>query len=237
MDEIPSIPQLPLKSILCDWRDNYGQSVSQVTVRNQSTKDNVGTLPLYSYTQPAPTPQPLTFMTWNNLDTSNANDSTAIVLVVKPSLLAQLSHLHVCNSLSPFYLGVVTSTILQNELKSHLSNIDIYLPSENDIFIFSRSCTVDVAKEAVALVLELAVPVGEREIVLTEEVFESVTALLNGEKDARAEYGDQHDLYNHVAEISDEDVDEMEETVCVDTIALCTSRRGRQIRRPLRLDL
>ena len=45
-------------------------------------------------------------------------------------------------------------------------------------FIFSRSCTVDVAKEAVALVLELAVPVGEREIVLTEEVFESVTALV-----------------------------------------------------------
>ena len=50
-----------------------------------------------------------------------------------------------------------------------------------------------------------------------------------------AEYGDQHDLYNHAAEISDEDVDETEETVCVDTIALCTSRRGRQIRRPLRL--
>ena len=205
-------------------------------------------LPLYSYTQPAPTPQPLTFMTWNSLDTSNANNSTVLstavvlfqcetALVVKPSLLAQLSHLHVCNSSSPFYLGVVTSTILQNELESHLSNIDIYLPSENDIFIFSRSCTVDVAKEAVALVLELTVPVGEREIVLTEEVFESVTALLNGEKDARAEYGDQHDLYNHVAEISDEDVDEMEETVCVDTIALCTSRRGRQIRRPLRLDL
>ena len=148
-----------------------------------------------------------------------------------------MSHLHVCNSSSSFYLGVVTSTILQNELESHLSNIDIYLPSENDIFIFSRSCTVDVAKEAVALVLELTVPVGEREIVLTEEVFESVTAFLNGEKDARAEYGDQHDLYNHVAEIFDEDVDEMEETVCVDTIALCTSRRGRQIRRPLRLDL
>ena len=101
-------------------------------------------------------------------------------------------------------------------------------------FLFSAE---DVAKEAVALVLELTVPVGERELVLTEEVFESVTALLNGEKDARAEYGDQHDLYNHVAEISDEDVDEMEETVCVDTIALCTSRRGRQIRRPLRLDL
>ena len=111
-------------------------------------------------------------MTWHSLHTSNANDSTVLstavvlfqcqtALVVKPSLLAQLSHLYVCNSSSPFYLGVVTSTILQNELEWHLSNIDI--------FIFSRSCTVDVAKEAVALVLELTVPVGEREIVLTEE--------------------------------------------------------------------
>ena len=139
-----------------------------------------------------------------------------------------------CNSSSPFYLRVVNSIILKNELESHLSNIDIYLPSETDIFIFSRSCTVDVAKEAVALILELTVPVGEKEIVLTEE---SVTALLNGEKDARAEYGDQHDFYNHAVEISDEDVDEMEETVLMDTIALCTSRRGRQIGRPLRLDL
>ena len=157
-------------------RDNYGQSVPQVTVKNRSTKDNVGTLPLYSYTQPAPTPQPLTFMTLNSLETSNVNDSTVLstavvlfqcqtALVVKPSLVAGLSRLHVCNSSSPFYLGVVTSTILQNELESHLSNIDIYFPSENDIFIFSRSCTVDVAKEAVALVLELAVPVGEKEIV------------------------------------------------------------------------
>ena len=81
-------------------------------------------------------------------------------------------------------------------------------------------------------VLELTVPVEEKEIVLTEEVFESIIALLNGEKDARAEYGDQHELYNHAAEISDEDVDELEET-----IALRTSRRGRQIRRPLRLDM
>ncbi|KAL9978526.1 hypothetical protein ACROYT_G016052 [Oculina patagonica] len=81
--EIPSIPQMPLKSmppvdqkILCDWRDNYGQSVPQVTVRNQYTKDDVGTLPVYSYTQPAPTPQPLTFITSDSLETSNANDST-----------------------------------------------------------------------------------------------------------------------------------------------------------------
>ena len=58
--DVPNIPQLPRKSmtspdqrILRDWRDNYGQPVVQVTVRNQSTKDNVGTLPLYAYTKPS----------------------------------------------------------------------------------------------------------------------------------------------------------------------------------------
>ena len=49
--------------------------------------------------------------------------------------------------------------------------------------------SVDVGKEAVALVLELTVPIGENEIVLTEEVLESVTVLLKGEKDTQAKKG------------------------------------------------
>ena len=61
--EVPIIPQLPSKTmsvaeqkVLRDWRDNYGQPVVQVTVRNQTMKENIGTLPLYSYTRPQPTP-------------------------------------------------------------------------------------------------------------------------------------------------------------------------------------
>lgn len=87
LNEVPSVPQLPGKStsladqrVLCDWRENYGLSVPQVTVRNQSTKDNVGTPPLYSYTQLALIPQPLTFMTSGDLKTTSGKDSTADVL-------------------------------------------------------------------------------------------------------------------------------------------------------------
>lgn len=87
LNEVPSVPQLPGKStsladqrVLCDWRENYGQSVPQVTVRNQSTKDDVGTPPLYSYTQLALIPQPLTFMTSGDLKTTSDKDSTADVL-------------------------------------------------------------------------------------------------------------------------------------------------------------
>ncbi len=247
LNEVPSIPQLPGKSmslgdqrVLCDWRDNYGQSVPQVTVRNQSTKDNVGTLPLYSYTQPAPVPQPLAFLTSGDVEAHSDNNSTANVLfqcqtllAVKPSLVAGV---HGFNS-SRFLLGVVTATIVQNEHESHLNKIDIYLPSENDIFTYTRNCTVDLPKEAVILVLERNVPVGEKEIVLTEEVFEGLTALTNGENDQCTESGGQLGVLDDVAGMSDEDDDEMEDTVCVDTIVLRTSSRGRQIRRPHRLDL
>ena len=66
--KVPIIPQFPSKTmsvaeqkVLRDWHDNYRQPVVQVTVRNQTTKDNVGTLPLYPYTKPQPTPQPLSF--------------------------------------------------------------------------------------------------------------------------------------------------------------------------------
>ena len=248
LDEVPNIPQLRGKSmpladqkVLCDWRDNYGQSVPQVTVRNQSTKDHVGTLPLYSYTQAAPIPQPLNFMTSGDLETTSGNDSTAdvlfqcqTVLAVKPRLVTGL---HEVRSSSPFCLGVVSSAIVQNELESHLSKIDIYLPSENDIFLYTRNCTVDLPMEAVILVLHRNVPVGEKEIILTEEVYEGVTALVNSEKDSHPEIADQLGSLDDVAGMSDEEVDEMQDTVCADTITFCSSRRGRQIRRPHRLDL
>ena len=41
--------------------DNLGKSVRQLTVRNQSTKDNVGALPIFAYATPDPPQQPLNF--------------------------------------------------------------------------------------------------------------------------------------------------------------------------------
>ena len=66
--ELPSIP-FPTstemvkedQTILRDWRENFGKPVRQLTVRNQSTKDNVGTLPIFAYAIPDPPQQPLNF--------------------------------------------------------------------------------------------------------------------------------------------------------------------------------
>ena len=47
--------------LMRDWRDSFGKQVRQLTVRNQSTKDNVGTLSLFAYTTPDQLPRPLDF--------------------------------------------------------------------------------------------------------------------------------------------------------------------------------
>ena len=44
-----------------NWRAMHGQSVPQKTVRNMTTKDNPGTLPINLYAADAPTAQPLDF--------------------------------------------------------------------------------------------------------------------------------------------------------------------------------
>ncbi|CAB4031897.1 Hypothetical predicted protein [Paramuricea clavata] len=44
-----------------DWRMKYGQSVPQNTVRNMSTKDNLGTLPINLYALAQPASEPLEF--------------------------------------------------------------------------------------------------------------------------------------------------------------------------------
>ena len=66
--ELPSIPfptSIELaredQTILRDWGDNFGKPVHQLTVRNESTKDNVGTLPIFAHATPDPPQQPLNF--------------------------------------------------------------------------------------------------------------------------------------------------------------------------------
>ena len=59
----PSTAQLTKQQVqqMRDWRMKYGQSVPQKTVRNMSTKDNPGTLPINLYAQVQPTITPLDF--------------------------------------------------------------------------------------------------------------------------------------------------------------------------------
>jgi len=57
---IPSSTQLTKSQVqqMRDWRIKHGQSVPQKTVRNMSTKDNSGNLPINLYLTEQPTSQP-----------------------------------------------------------------------------------------------------------------------------------------------------------------------------------
>lgn len=154
--DVPIILQLPTKSksigdqkVLRDWRDNHGQPVAQVTVRNQFTTENVETLPLYSYTRPQPTPQPLSFALSSGTATprqdnlnSNADVffSSQSVLAIKPGL-AGITERSITST--PFYLGVVAEDIYQDQHIAYLPKINIFLPSKQNIFLFERTGQVD----------------------------------------------------------------------------------------------
>ena len=54
------------------WCEEFGQSVRQVTIRNKSTKDNPGTLPINCYFAKPSEPQPVDFD--NLLSMASASD-------------------------------------------------------------------------------------------------------------------------------------------------------------------
>ena len=73
------------------------------------------------------------------------------VLAIKPNIAGIIQRSVVSTS---FCLGVVAEDIHQDQHMSHLPNIHMYLPSEQNIYLFERAHQVDLPKEAVGLVLE-----------------------------------------------------------------------------------
>ena len=108
------------------WREEFGQSVRQVTVRNKSTKDNPGTLPINCYFTKPSEPQPVDFD--NLLSMASASDEEDPVapsssnlfckdafVVIKPGY--QPSRLPE----APFFLGKCKNNVKASERKLKVS--------------------------------------------------------------------------------------------------------------------
>ena len=108
------------------WREEFGQSVRQVTVRNKSTKDNPGTLPINCYFTKPSEPQPVDFD--NLLSMASASDEEDPVassssnlfckdafVVIKPGY--QPSRLPE----APFFLGKCKNNVKASERKLTVS--------------------------------------------------------------------------------------------------------------------
>lgn len=160
--------------------------------------------------------------------------SSQTVLAIKPSI-AGITRRSLIST--PFYLGVAAEDIYQDQHVEILPKINIYLPSEQNIFLFEIAHQVDIHKEAVGLVLECIEVASSETILVTEEVFEGVMNVFREARDICIEGDDNGiDLVTEEADCFDDDINSV---VCADSIALsttCTSR-GRSIRPPTRLDL
>ena len=70
------------------WREEFGQSVRQVTVRNKSIKDNPGTLPTNCYFTKPSEPQPVDFD--NLLSMASASDEEDPVAPYSSNLFVKM---------------------------------------------------------------------------------------------------------------------------------------------------
>ena len=119
---------------------------------------------------------------------------------------------------------------------THLLNINILVPSEQDTYMFVKKQQGNIPNEAVGWVLQtIQYPNDPNadEIVLSEEVFETTLSVF---REAR----DENDCDDSAENREDEsDSDEDCGAVYADSVAFVSlrSHRGRHIRPPIRMDL
>ncbi|CAB3999836.1 Hypothetical predicted protein [Paramuricea clavata] len=114
----PSAAQLTKSQVqqMRDWRMQYGQSVPQNTVRNMSTKDNPGTLPINLYVLAQPASKPLEFskITENGTQTDTHHANTHNILhstgdVVFLASYANCGRMMIYHLQEPPFLKVILS--------------------------------------------------------------------------------------------------------------------------------
>ena len=225
------------------WRDLIGKSVRQLTVRNQSTKDNVGTLPLYAYT-PAPTvPVPIIFedataaadgqqmAQIGNIQAQHRDDRTLLypadsVVLLKPGYPPDLQ------ITAPFSLGIIIDDVIKDD-HCYSVKVTLFLPSFDDCLTFCPRANVTVHRDAVAIQVEGAKVIStddEKVIKLSDEDFSALVRYLQKDSDS-------------LSEDEGNDWDDLESEECQDNFSVLVDSRvmltksGRSVRRPVRLDL
>ena len=127
-----------------DWRDSFGKLVRQLTVRNQSTKDNVGTLPLFAYTTPDQPPRPLDFSTTDDLTaretvvTEIEQEAVrgAILFEANSVVVVKRDHIRGYPNRGPFFVGIVVADVTDKEENS-FCDIELFVSSFEDCLLFT----------------------------------------------------------------------------------------------------
>ena len=247
--ELPSIP-FPTsiemakedQTILRDWGDNFGNPVHQLTVRNQSTKDNIGTLPIFAYTTPDPPQQPLNFSAMvdqtprlariESIAPSGAACGGILfqensVLIVKCDHIRRQSRVATSG---PFFIGSLETDVTEDDHESYF-DLQFCVPSFQDCLNFIHHRKVNVHRDAVICTIdETEIQTGYCFTKLSQETYETLLSELHDIKDLLPE-GEGYE------EASEEESDkECNSNVLVAARPLGTLC-GRMVFRPNRLDL
>ena len=153
--ELPSIDQ----TILRDWGENFGKPVRQLTVRNQSTKDNIGTLPIFAYATPDPPQQPLNFSAMvdqtprlaRTESIAHSGAACRAILFEANSVLIVNIHIRRQSGLAtsgPFFTGSLETDATEDDHESYF-DLQFYVPSFQDCLNFIHHRIVNVHRDAV----------------------------------------------------------------------------------------
>ena len=204
------------------WREEYGQSVRQVTVRNKSTKDNPGTLPINCYVEKTTHARPVDFEHLQETTQQGVADYSVHPLFRKQSfVIIKPGYQPTFLQQAPFYVGRCTKDVFPSErqFEAAVYTKELLLP-----FHFHDSqgvYTVDVN----GILTEVLSPTLEDDlIVFNEEEYHCymVQCLDYGDPLTARETGEE--MSNELTEMEDEDIQR-------DTRG-STTRSGRKSRRP-----
>ena len=139
-----------------DWRVSSGKPVRQLTVRNQSTKTNVGTLPLFAYTTPDQPSRPLDFSTTDDLtarqtvviEIEQEAVRGAILFEANSAVVVKLDHIRGYSNRGPFFVGIVVADVSDEEENS-FCDIELFVSSFEDCLLFSLNESVRIHRDAI----------------------------------------------------------------------------------------
>jgi len=144
------------QKMMRDWRDNFGKPVRQLTVRNQSTKDNVGTLPLYAHTTPDPLPRPLDFSATNEITATHTEvtemqrvSGGACLFEASRAVVVKRDHIRGITLRGHFFVGSILTDVSGKELNSLSCEIQLFVRSFEDCLLFRLHGRVSIHRHGI----------------------------------------------------------------------------------------
>ena len=182
------------QTILRDWGENFGKPVRQLTVRNQSTKDNIGTLPIFAYATPDPPQQPLNFSAMVDQTPrlarteSIAHSGAACRAILFAANSALIVNIHIRRqsgvaTSGPFFTGSLETDATEDDHESYF-DLQFYVPSFQDCLNFIHHRKVNVHRDAVICTVDEAeIQTRYCFIKLSEETYETLLSELHDVED------------------------------------------------------